>query len=291
MNEDEIYNNIKYNYLKLDKNIQKLYEDYFKIFNYWGSLSAENSDFNEIEKKAKFLSKNVNNIKWLYEELCDYRSKLILYAIIKNWYCYDFNNLRKSKEIAYSHYFDLDLIKVNKDTVYVDLGSYIGDNIIDFINCYNGTYKKIYGYDITDLTYSLLKNNVSKYDNIVLNKKAVGEKRDKVLMSEHEDLSSNKVDNVGNLLIDQVSLDEDITEEISLVKMDIEGSELNALKGMERHIKNEMPDLLISIYHKNEDLIDIPKLIKGFNSNYKLFLRSYSGEVYPTEIVLFCVKE
>ena len=291
MTTEEIYQNIRYNYLKLDENIQELFESYFEKFDYWGKLNAKENEFEEIYEKAKFLHDNLEDIVWLYEKLEDYRSKMILYAIINNWYNYDFITLKNVKENAFKHYFDLDLVKVNKDTIFLDLGSYIGDSVIEFINCYGEeNYKKIY-YEITDLTFSLLKNNLAKFDNIILNKKAVGEVEGEVLIKEHQDISANKINENGNVKIKQVSIDNDIHEKITLVKMDIEGSEVSALKGMKKHIENDMPDLLISVYHRNEDLINIPKIIDEFNSNYKFYLRSHSGEAYPTEIVLFCVKE
>ena len=90
-------------------------------------------------------------------------------------------------------------------------------------------------------------------------------------------------------LVEGVALDEDIKEKISMVKMDIEGSEMKALAGMKEHIKNDTPILLISVYHNNTDLVEIPKYIRSLNGNYDYYLRYYGGCVYATEIVLFAL--
>ena len=74
-------------------------------------------------------------------------------------------------------------------------------------------------------------------------------------------------------------------EKIDFIKMDIEGSELAALKGAEKTIKKYHPKLAISIYHKLEDLDTIPRLIKSFH-DYKLYI-GYTGCV-DAEYVLFC---
>ncbi len=37
--------------------------------------------------------------------------------------------------------------------------------------------------------------------------------------------------------------------------------------------------------------IEIPKMISGYNKNYKFYLRYYGGPLYATEIVLICIKK
>ena len=72
--------------------------------------------------------------------------------------------------------------------------------------------------------------------------------------------------------------------------MDIEGSEVPALKGCENTIKNNLPKLAICTYHKKDDLIEIYNYLKNFetpNKKYKFFLRqhSYAG----IETVLYAI--
>jgi hypothetical protein len=55
--------------------------------------------------------------------------------------------------------------------------------------------------------------------------------------------------------------------------MDIEGAELNALKGAERIIKEQKPKLAICIYHKPEDVWEIPNLLLDFVPDYKFYIR------------------
>lgn len=58
--------------------------------------------------------------------------------------------------------------------------------------------------------------------------------------------------------------------------MDIEGAELKALKGCREIIKNQQPDLAICVYHKVEDMHEIPRFINEMNPNYKFYLRHHS---------------
>lgn len=59
------------------------------------------------------------------------------------------------------------------------------------------------------------------------------------------------------------------------IKYDVEGAERKALIGSKELIKNRHPDLLVSAYHRNEDLFDLPLLINELNPDYKLILRKF----------------
>ena len=63
---------------------------------------------------------------------------------------------------------------------------------------------------------------------------------------------------LGIFLLRWFPLDNDIKEEVTIIKSDIEGSEVKALIGARGHIINEHPKLLISIYHSNDDVWQIP---------------------------------
>ena len=58
--------------------------------------------------------------------------------------------------------------------------------------------------------------------------------------------------------------------------MDIEGSEYNALLGSRRIIREQKPKLAICVYHKPEDIIQIPELILSINNEYRFYIRHYS---------------
>lgn len=47
-------------------------------------------------------------------------------------------------------------------------------------------------------------------------------------------------------------------KEPTFIKMDIEGSEQEALKGCKRILKELKPKLALCVYHKPEDLFEIP---------------------------------
>ena len=78
-------------------------------------------------------------------------------------------------------------------------------------------------------------------------------------------------------------------EKATFIKMDIEGSELEALKGAKNQIMNYSPRLAICVYHKREDLITIPQYIKKLVPEYKLYLRAHFP--YASELVIYGIYE
>jgi hypothetical protein len=85
-----------------------------------------------------------------------------------------------------------------------------------------------------------------------------------------------------------VSLDDILPDFIpTFIKMDIEGAEIEAIKGARYTISKFKPDLAIAVYHKIEHLWEVPLLIKSLKNNYKFYLRSY--EHFNQETVLYAV--
>lgn len=289
--KEEIYGDMVYQYKRLNQNIKNSLENYFEKFPYWGSLNESKEDFEHMRLIADSLKDHLDDFIHLYSKLGDYCSKLVLYSIMSNWYQYDFKMLNRSIEKSYGHYFDLDLIEPNSEEVIVDLGAYTGDTILDYIYTYGeNKYQKIYAYDITEESLIKLKENVSRYPNIIVKKRAITDKTGITYIKKSEvDNSANMTMDHGDDEVLETTLDDEVKEKITMIKMDIEGGEQKALRGAEEHIKKEHPKLLISVYHNVRDIFEIPKMIEQMDSSYQFYLRNHGGGVYPTEIVLIAI--
>lgn len=288
---EEIYENIKEKYLIIPDATKDSLEKFLDEFPYWGRLKRYENDYEELYNRAISLKNHVDDYITLYNSLCDYRSKKLLYSILSNWYQFDFNSIEESFEKNFSHYFDLDIVKCDKNEVVVDAGAFIGDTVIDYINNYGiQNYKKIYCYDITQSNIEALKINLKNYPNIICYNKALSNNQEPLYISQNSiSTSANMVTQNGSEKIESSTLDIDIKEPITLIKMDIEGYEKKALEGAKNHITNDKPKLLISVYHNHEDLWKIPKIIREYNKNYKFYLRCYGTRIFPTEIVLIAI--
>lgn len=290
-NEKELYYRIRSNFDKIPEETKRSCMNFFNSFGYWGTLDIDNNNYEEIELKEEELFNHIDDFVWLYNNLYDYRSKKTLYSILSNWYRYDFISTIQTKEYMFDDYFDLDLVKCTKDEVIVDLGAYTGDTILSYLNNY-GTdcYSKIYCYEVTPSTFDALKENLKSFDNIEFRLKGISDKEGVMSISDNKESSSANTltnDDNGDTIV--TTLDTDIDDAITLIKADIEGFEKKAIIGARNHILNDHPKLLISVYHNNEDLWKIPKMIHDIDDSYKFYLRYNSSPIYPTEITLIAI--
>lgn len=288
--KEEIEKKMVLFYKFLPSNIKKSLENFFKSYNFWGTLDEVNEDFDIFKKKAQIFKEKREDFVWLYDSLKDYKSKTVLLSILNNYYNFDLNGLNLVADKIYKHYFDLDLLPFCKNEVFVDVGAYTGDTVLDYIASYGMSYNKIYCYEITESMVLYMKNNFSNLSNVEIRNLAVAERVGKLYLDANStSASANRVKEAGVDAVNAVSLDEDVKEKISMIKMDIEGGEISAIKGAKEHIKNDLPKLFISVYHSNDDIITIPKLIRSYTDKYDFYLRYYGGNLYATEIVLICL--
>ncbi len=288
---DEIYSFIKGNFDRLKKEDQNWLIWYYQTFDYWGKIDKENDNYEELHNRALSLKNHINEYKKLYSKLGDYRSKRILYGVLNNWYRFDTITIKSCRENNFRPYFDLDIVKCNKNEVVVDLGAYTGDTARDYIESYGiDNYKRIYCYEMLLENYMTLIDATIKFKNIVRKNLAVSDKNEIVYINENSfSNSAGTISNKGDRKVEAVKLDDDIEEKITLLKMDIEGAEKKALIGAKEHIKNDRPKLLISVYHNHEDLYEVPNIINSIDKNYKYYLRYYGTLNFPTEILLIAI--
>ena len=288
--EKEIYEHIIEKLKMVPVDTQESISKFLDNFSFWGSFHPTENDFSTVERLSEFLKENSEKFEKMYQSLEDYRSKKIFYAILNNWYNYDFINLEQVMEKCFSHYFDLDIIPSCQEEVFVDLGAFNGDTVEDFIKIYGDNYKKIYAYEMTEQSMRELKERVKNYPRIIYEQKAVSDEVGMGSIKIHEiSTSSNQLEleEIGE--IEVTSLDDDIGEKITMIKMDIEGSELKALKGAENHIIKDKPKLLLSVYHGYEELLTLWEYLEKLDLSYHYYLRYYGGPIFPTEIVLFAI--
>ena len=202
-------------------------------------------------------------------------------------------NILEAKDFFAPHkyqYFDGDIISFNEKEVFLDCGSFdFGNSKFLLSRC--DTVNAIYAFE--PIVSDLLKNEIKTchFNGVHLFEAAVWNENGETnfIVAGGGSTEGSYVASNGNVMVKTVKLDDviNIDDKVTFIKMDIEGSELMALKGAERIITRDKPKLAISIYHKPEDLTEIPLLIKSMVPEYKLYVRHYS--IVKWETVLYAV--
>ena len=77
--------------------------------------------------------------------------------------------------------------------------------------------------------------------------------------------------------------------EVSLIKMDVEGAELQALAGGRETLQKFAPKLFVAAYHYDVDLFRLPLLLQKIVPHYKIYLRKHPY-VPAWELNYICTK-
>ena len=205
-------------------------------------------------------------------------------------------------DMSIKQYFDLSEMNAHRqeNEIFVDAGSFDGRTSILFSEwCQksNQLTKRISVY-----AFEPDKKNASKCSTNLSEKLEFPEMGgeftviEKGLWSQKKTISfqssangTSKVSDQGEWKIEVDRLDNmiSIDEPITFIKMDLEGSEYEALLGARNIIEKWKPKLAISLYHKPEDVWELPSLILEMNPSYSLYLAHYS--VAAAETVLYAL--
>ena len=185
----------------------------------------------------------------------------------------------------YEQYFEAGIMQNNDKECIVDAGAFVGDTVLAFKRNFGG-WNKIYCFEPDKDNFSRLKNNTRDFKNCTCICAGVGQKSCEVNFCSLGG-DSSRVDACGEDQIEIKAIDDLADETISFIKMDIEGYEIDALKGAEMTIRKNTPKLAISIYHNPNDLWMIPLLINQWNPTYDFYVRHYS--VMASETILYAI--
>lgn len=258
---------------------------------------------NNVEARMRFIDfvekQHKDDFIKLRTILADDESKRVLDAVIEYRKTWNYKIIKDIKSEA--QYFPDDIMQFDSQEVWIDGGAYVGDTIIDYMRCFcrrvqkndvvwGGGYSKIYAWEPDEQNVRSMRKNLAKYKNITIIPKGLWNEKSEICFKEQGNAGSRieeealegkytvQVDSIDNVHKD---------EKITFIKMDIEGAEMQALKGAESTIKKYKPKLAICIYHEPEHLYSIAFLIKSFVPQYKLYIRHHT-DTYA-ETVLYAV--
>ena len=265
------------------------YRGWYFEDNWLDGVGGDNNSL--IRNRIATLKSNSDKLEWLYDHLEDNRSKRSLNALIASWLTFSMQDALALSIYCKQSVVNTDIFPLYEDEVFVDCGSYIGDTVADYVNAFNRGYKRVYAYDISEPTVEIMKEQLKALDNIVYNVKGVGEEAGELsLAGVDAPFHGNRLVAEGGLMtIPVVKLDDDITEPITFLKIDVEGLDKEALRGAREQIVKNHPKLHVDTYHKLADVFAVPLLIHKIDPTYKYYLRILNSVESPMQFAVTCI--
>lgn len=190
-------------------------------------------------------------------------------------------------------YFEKGIMIPQKGDVFCDIGAYDMWNTEQFIK-FCPEYGYVYAFEADPVSFEKCQENIKK------KKLCHTEVFNLGIWSEESEISfesapngeygGSRISKQGTSVVKTVALDKFLSDKkIDIIKMDIEGAELEALKGAKDIIKKQKPCLCLSVYHKKWDVLELPLYIKSLNPGYKFYMRHHTFGIWDT--VLYAIDE
>ncbi len=231
----------------------------------------------------EYFEENRENFEFIYSRLSDDESRRVYENIINFKISGKVDYLYSATEYDKSRIYK-DILRLCKDDIIVDMGAYDGDTVREFTE-FTGGCKRIYAIEPDAKNYAKLLKNTADIPNIITYNMAAWSRRGTLMFSAKA--GKNSSFEQSGKPIEATDIDGLINGPVTMLKMDIEGAELEALEGCEQTIKRYAPKLYICAYHRNEDLFALPKKILELNGGYKLYFR-HSPYIPAWESNFYC---
>lgn len=219
----------------------------------------------------EFLKSHRNEFEKVYNLLSDNRSKEVFENIIFGKLTGEIHYLLKAEDRPQDC---KNLLPFSDDEVFLDLGAYTGDTVMEFIQDHP-QYNKIIAVEPDFKNCKKCKENLRGFSNIqIVNACIDADEGERCFLMDGGRKSASL--SGGGIAIPAVSVDALMqNERVSYIKMDVEGMEREALMGAKSTLLRWRPKMLVSAYHRSEDLFLLPLLVKEMAGEFDLYLRHF----------------
>jgi FkbM family methyltransferase len=200
----------------------------------------------------------------------------------------------QTEEMRSTEYFPTDLYRYSPDEVLVDCGAFDGDTVRRFLRTRGDAFRSVIAcepdpanrarfeqWSATLPTETRRKIRVAPF--------AVGAQKGKARF-EATGTAGSGVDSSGSFEVAVASID-NLTAETppTLIKMDVEGAELEALEGARNSIEAHAPVLAVCVYHRSDHLWRIPLSIASLSDRYQFYLRAHAEDCW--DVTCYAIPE
>ena len=289
--------------------IQEMYQDFIIVVCFGSSLPPVMDRLYELDGQyelyapdvpvagdglfdGKYLSANSGKLQRVKKLLADEQSRKVLEDIVSYKLSGDIKLLKGCETPTDEGW---SLLKIGRNETYVDLGAYNGDTVDRFLRHTNKEFEHIYALEPDSRSFKrMVRRNYALGRGIFHPVNAAAWNEDTTLQFRSSGGRSSSTAGGrygrGRMLPVKAMKVDTLLEgnKATLIKFDVEGSEREALEGARETISKYRPKLILSVYHRCEDLLELPLKIHEMNSSYKLYLRHHPY-IPAWDVELYCV--
>jgi len=200
-------------------------------------------------------------------------------------------------------YFSLPKFSGTFDEIFVDAGAFVGDTVERFIWENLGTFRHIYAFEPGVRQFKAMEKRVARLseewafglDSVSLVKGGLSSGSGKMTCTFVDDmplrhgLAGRDTEGVSDDVdcVDVFSLDDFLDgSPVTFIKADVEGMEMELLRGAKETIARNKPKLAICVYHYPSDLYEVAEYIRALVPEYRFSLRQHAPIL--GDYVLYC---
>lgn len=235
----------------------------------------------------RFYDDKAADLARTYDLLADDRSRELMLALLRFRCSGDYGEVAVPDGLP--QYFGAGAPPLREPVRLIDGGAFDGDTVralfaatraVEAVACFEpdpGNYRKL-----IECGESLRRESAAPIAMLPLGLWSSGAQ----LRFRSDGGTSSGVSDAGDQVVQCVRIDDALPGfRPTLIKMDIEGAEMEALLGAQRTIREARPDLAICAYHRPDHLWSVPLLLDGWGLGYRMTLRVHCHAGF--ELVLY----
>ena len=233
---------------------------------------------------SSLLQKNKDKLQRLLPLLADDQSREVLYGYLNYLQTFDSEYIQQIRARE-TMYFDSSIYSLSDDEVIVDGGGYTGDTF----SVFSRLVPSFDTYFLCEPMHDIMEKAKARLSGMDFSgsvhyiEKALWNCETSLFFNEHG--SGSMVEQAGNVPTEAAPLDNIVNgKNVTLIKLDVEGSEEKALIGAKQTIARCHPKLAVCVYHLTNlfehggfDILDLPLKIKELHPSYQVYLRHYGA--------------
>lgn len=242
-------------------------------------ISTVDFSFYEMSQQLpKHLAQHAARYEKAFDLLADERSKEVFIQRLRFLETLDNTWIMKIKE-KHVMYFDQSLMRFRNKEVIVDGGAYLGDTL-EQARALGIDYAAYHAFEPDAGSCSQAMQRYGVDEKVQFYQKGLWSYDGRLNFAASNDGGSMFCE-TGNGQVAVAAID-NLNICPTFIKMDIEGAEMAALRGAERSLREHAPKLAICVYHKLEDLFEIPLFLHACQPDYRIYLRHYGNGATDT---------